>query len=136
MGCHGIYATIKLIGTAQRDHAGKLMEQAPDGYIGTIKEPTRPLEQNARPWAMLTDVSKAIPDGRRHTPDDWKAIFMNAAGWEVQFVDGLDGRPFPSGFRSSRMSGKQMADLITFVMAFGDEHGVAWSESETARGGG
>ena len=125
-----IYATIKLIGTAQRYHAAKVMEQAPDGYIVTIKEPTRSLDQNARLWAMLTDVSKAIPDGRRHTPDDWKAIFMNAAGWEVQFVDGLDGRPFPSGFKSSRMSVKQMADLITFVMAYGDERGVEWSEPE------
>ena len=125
-----IYPPIKLIGSAQRYHAAKFIEQAPDGYIVTIKEPTRSLDQNARLWAMLADVSKAMPDGRRHTPEDWKAIFMNAAGWEVQFVDGLDGRPFPSGFKSSRMSVKQMADLITFIMAYGDERGVAWSEPE------
>ena len=122
------YAAIKLTGWTQRYHAAKLIKQAPDGYIVTIKEPTRSLDQNARLWAMLTDISKAMPDGRRHTPEDWKAIFMNAAGWEVQFVDGLDGRPFPSGFKSSRMTVRQMADLITFISAYGDEHGVAWSE--------
>ena len=122
------YAAIKLIGPDQRYHAAKLIEQAPDGYVVTIKEPTRSLDQNARLWAMLTDISKAMPDGRRHTPEDWKAIFMNAAGWEVQFVDGLDGRPFPSGFKSSRMTVRQMADLITFISAYGDEHDVMWSE--------
>ena len=94
----------------------------------TIREPTRSLDQNARLWAMLTDISNAMPDDRRHTPEDWKAIFMNAAGWEVQFVDGLDGRPFPSGFKSSRMTVRQMADLITFISAYGDERGVKWSE--------
>ena len=122
------YPPIKLIGPDQRYLAAKLIEQAPDGYIVTIREPTRSLDQNARLWAMLTDISKAMPDGRRHTTEDWKAIFMNAAGWEVQFVDGLDGRPFPSGFKSSRMTVRQMADLITFIAAYGDERGVAGSE--------
>ncbi len=124
------YAPIKLVGASQRYYAAKLIEQAPDGYIVTIKEPTRNLDQNARLWAMLTDVSKAIPDGRRHTPEDWKCLFMHACGWEVQFLDGLDGRPFPSGFKSSRMTVKQMADLITFIMAYGDEAGVVWSDPE------
>ena len=122
------YAAIKLIGPDQRFHAAKLIEQAPDGYIVTIKEPTRSLDQNAKMHAMLGDISKAMPDGRRHTRDDWKCLFMHACGWEVQFLDGLDGRPFPSGFRSSHTTVRQMADLITFISAYGDERGVAWSE--------
>ena len=124
------YPPLKLIDSRVRERAKIIIDAAPDGYVVRVSEPTRSLDQNARLWAMLADVSKAIPDGRRHTPEDWKAIFMNAAGWEVQFVDGLDGRPFPSGFKSSRMSVKQMADLITFIMAYGDEHGVVWSEPE------
>ena len=124
------YPHLKLIDRRVRERAKIIIDSAPDGYVVTIKEPTRSLDQNARLWAMLADVSKAMPSGRKHTPEDWKAIFMNAAGWEVQFVDGLDGRPFPSGFKSSRMSVKQMADLITFILAYGDSNGVAWSESE------
>lgn len=120
--------TIILRGQRQRDFATSIIREAPDDAVVTIREATRNLDQNARLWAMLADVSKAMPEGRRHTAEDWKAIFMNAAGWEVQFVAGLDGRPFPSGFRSSRMTVRQMADLITFVMAYGDEHGVRWSE--------
>jgi hypothetical protein len=111
-----------------RRRAANIIWQAPDGYVAEVKEPKRTLDQNNKLWAMLTDVSVATPLGRRHTPDDWKAIFMNACGWECQFVEGLDGRPFPKGFRSSHLSKSQMGDLINFIQAFGDENGVKWSD--------
>lgn len=53
---------------------------------------------------------------------------MNACGWDVQFLEGLDGRPFPIGFRSSHMTVKQMIDLIEYMQAFGDENGVIWKQ--------
>jgi hypothetical protein len=111
-----------------RSRARHLIDKAPAGYVMTLDEPKRTLDQNNKLWAMLTDISVAMPLGRRHTPDDWKAIFMNACGWECQFVEGLDGRPFPKGFRSSHLTKSQMGDLINFIQAFGDEHGVRWSE--------
>jgi hypothetical protein len=111
-----------------RSRARHLIDKAPAGYVMTLDEPKRTLDQNNKLWAMLTDVSVAMPLGRRHTPDDWKAIFMNACGWECQFVEGLDGRPFPKGFRSSHLTKSQMGDLINFIQAFGDEHGVRWSD--------
>ncbi|QQN73910.1 recombination protein NinB [Croceicoccus sp. YJ47] len=113
-----------------RDRAHRLVDQAPAGSMLVIEPPRRTLDQNAKLWAMLTDVSMAMPEGRRHTPEDWKSIFMNACGWEVQFVEGLDGRPFPRGFRSSRMTKAQMIDLIEFIQAYGDQHGVRWSDGE------
>lgn len=113
-----------------RTKAHLLIDKAPSGYVCRIAEPKRSEDQNAKMWAMLTDISLAKPEGQRHTPDDWKAVFMNAAGWELQFLEGLDGRPFPSGFRSSRMTVKQMADLITYIQEYGDRHGVRWSQPE------
>lgn len=80
-------------------------------------------------WAMLTDISKSKPDGRRHTPEDWKCLMMSACGWECQFLEGLDGRPFPVGFRSSKMSKAQMSSLIEFMQAWGDQNNVRWSDS-------
>jgi hypothetical protein len=77
---------------------------------------------------MLGDVAKAEPMGRKHTPDEWKAIFMQAAGWEVAFLPGLSGGWFPTGFKSSQMTVRQMADLITFIQSWGDEQGIVWSE--------
>jgi hypothetical protein len=120
--------TVTLTSAWQRERFKRLVDKAPEGYVGMIREPRRTQDQNDRMWAMLTDVSVQMPMGRRHTPDDWKAIFMNACGWECQFVEGLDGRPFPKGFRSSHLTKSQMSELIDFMQAWGDQHGVKWSE--------
>lgn len=122
--------TVILRSDHQRFLAKQLVDGAPDDAVVNIRAATRTLDQNSRMWAMLSDISRAKPDGRMHTPEVWKTLFMSACGWEVQFVAGLDGNPFPAGFKSSRMTVRQMADLITFIAAYGDERGVAWSEPE------
>lgn len=111
-----------------RERFKRIVDQAPKGYVAEVREPKRTLDQNDKMWAMLTDISVACPLGRRHTPDDWKAIAMNACSWECAFLEGLDGRPFPVGFRSSKLTKSQMSTLIDWLQAFGDEHGVKWSE--------
>lgn len=120
--------TVVLSNPVARDRAKRLIDLAPHGSVANIREATRSGEQNAKMWAMLSDVSRAKPDGRCHAPETWKALFMAACGWEVQFVEGLDGRPFPEGFRSSRLTVREMADLITFIQAWGDERGVLWTD--------
>jgi hypothetical protein len=115
-----------------RGRAHLIVEKAPKGYVVEVREPKRTLEQNDRMWAMLTDISVAMPVGRRHTPDDWKAIAMNACSWECAFLEGLDGRPFPIGFRSSKLSKGQMSTLIDWLQAFGDEHNVRWTQQQEA----
>lgn len=122
--------TIILGGSHQRFMAKKLIDLAPTNAVVNVREPTRTVEQNDKMWAMISDISRAKPEGRRHTPDDWKAIFMNACGWECQFLEGLDGRPFPKGFRSSHLTKSQMATLITYIQEYGDRHGVDWSEPQ------
>jgi len=77
---------------------------------------------------MLSDVSRAKPEGRKWTPETWKAAFMHALGHQVRFCEGLDGSgPFPLGFHSSRLNKQQMADLITTIIEYGDRHGVKWT---------
>lgn len=120
--------TIILRGKSQRDMAKRLIDLAPDDAVVNVREATRNADQNARLWAMLSDISRAKPEGRMHTAEVWKALFMNACGYEVQFLQGLDGNPFPAGFRSSRLTVRQMAELISFVSAYGDQHSVRWSE--------
>lgn len=113
---------------ASRATARRLADIAPPGSVLTVKPPGRTISQNDRLWAMLSDVSRAMPDGRRLTPDAWKAVFMNACGHAVQFEHGLSGEPFPIGFRSSRLSKTQMGELMDFIDAWGTENGVEWSE--------
>ena len=120
--------TIRLIGPSQRQYANKCINEAPDGYHVTIKEPTRSLEQNAKMWAMLSDISRAEPMGREHTAEDWKSIFMRALQYEIRFVQGLDDLMFPVGMRSSQLTIKQMVELIEYMLWFGAENDIQWSE--------
>ena len=120
--------TIILRSQSQRDLAKRMIDLAPEDAVVNVREATRNADQNARLWAMLSDISRAQPEGRKMGAELWKAVFMQACGHEVQFLNGLDGMPFPAGFRSSRLTVRQMADLITFVSAYGDQHGVRWSE--------
>lgn len=124
--------TVILCGDRQRAFAHKLIDAAPADAVVNVREATRSTEQNARMWAMLSDVSRAKPEGRMHTPEVWKSLFMHALGFETRFLTGLNGEPFPAGFRSSRLNKRQMADLITFIAEYGDRHEVRWTEPERA----
>lgn len=123
---------IILRGAAQKAYAHRAIDEAPKDAVVSVLEATRSTEQNAKLWAMLQDISRAEPLGRKHTRDVWKAIMMNACEHETQFVLGLDGNPFPMGFRSSQLSVPQMSELIEFMYWFGSEHGVAWTEKQRA----
>lgn len=112
-----------------RDLIKSKVATVPEGFVVNIQEPKRTLDQNARMWAMLSDVSRACPEGRRWDTNTWKAAFMHALGHEILWQPGLDGQtPFPAGFRTSKLNKRQMADLITVIQEYGDRHGVRWTE--------
>lgn len=125
--------TVILDGLRSRSVAKRLIDAAPPGAVCNVRPARRSVDQNAKLWAMLSDVARAKPEGRRWTVETWKCAFMHALGHQVQFADGLDGSgPFPLGFRSSRLTKGQFADLITCVAEYGDRHGVEWSDVESA----
>lgn len=120
--------TVILRGPSQRAFAKGLIDRAPADAVVTIKAATRSVEQNDKMWAMLSDISRAKPEGRHWTPETWKAAFMHCLGHQVQFCEGLDNSgPFPLGFRSSKLTVRQMADLITCIDEYGTRHGVKWT---------
>jgi len=124
--------TVILRGPSQRDFAKAMIDRAPADAVVTIKAATRSLDQNAALWAALSDISRAKPEGRMHTPEVWKCLFMQACGHAVQFELGLDGRPFPTGFSSSRMTKAEMSDLLDFVFQWGAERGVTFTDDRRA----
>lgn len=124
--------TVILEGSGSRATAHRLIDAAPAGSVLNVKAPKRTLDQNALMWARLSDISRAKPEGRMHTPDVWKCIMMNACGHQVQFVPGLDGEMFPIGFKSSRLSKDQMTKLLDFIDWYAAEHGVSWSWESAA----
>lgn len=114
-----------------RLNALNAVRAADDFAVVTVRPKTRTTEQNAKLWAMLSDVANAKPEGRNWTPETWKCAFMHYLGHQVRFCEGLDGSgPFPIGFHSSRLTVGEMGDLITCIQAYGDENGVEWSEVE------
>ena len=121
-----------LTGKTSRQAACDVIWQAPAYATATVKPQKRSDDQNAKMWAMLSDISRAKPGGRAHIPEVWKELFCHACGHAVQFEIGLNGQPFPVGFRTSRMSKAQMSDLIEFIYAWGTENGVTWSSEVAA----
>jgi hypothetical protein len=115
-----------------RARAKRLIDAAPVNAVVTVKPEKRSQDQNAKMWAMLTDVSMAKPEGREHIPEVWKELFMHALGYAARFEIGLDGQPFPCGFKSSRLTKQQMSDLIEFIYEYGARHQIGWTEPEAA----
>ena len=120
--------TVILSTPRARETARALIAAAPDGAVVEIRPARRTLPQNARMWAMLSDIARAKPEGRHWTAETWKAAFMHSLGHQVAFAEGLDGSgPFPLGFRSSRLTKAQMGDLMEVISEYGARHGVRWS---------
>jgi hypothetical protein len=127
-------ATLILANDSVRQRAAHWVASLPTGTRVEFKEPKRTLEQNARMWAMLTDVSRQVEHcGRKYTPDAWKVLFLHALGREVQFLPALDGTTFiPWGQSSSDLSKAEMGELIEFIHAWGAERGVVFHDEVAA----
>ena len=92
-----------------------------------IKDATRSLEQNSRLWAMLADVSRQVDwYGRKLTPEEWKHVF-SASLKKQDVVPGLDGGFVVLGLSTSKMTIREMGELMELIEAFGAEKSVRFS---------
>jgi hypothetical protein len=122
----------RLVHDQARQSAIKAIQSAPAGYVVRISEETRTLEQNAKLWPMLSDVSKqVIWYGQKLTEEEWKDVF-SAALKKQKVVPGLDGGFVVCGQRTSKMPKREFCDLIELIYAFGAEKAVEWSEPAQA----
>lgn len=95
-----------------------------------VRPETRSLAQNARLWAMLTDISEQVDwYGNRLTPEEWKDV-MTAALKKQKAVPGIDGGFVVVGARTSGMTKAEMSDLQELMSAFGAERGVIFKDPE------
>ena len=118
-----------LVHDLARQNAKRAIDEAPEGFTVTIAEPKRNLEQNARMWAMLGDVSRQVEwYGKRLTSEDWKHVFSSALK-KMEVVPNLDGTGFVAlGMSTSAMSKREMVDMIELIFAFGAEREVVWTD--------
>lgn len=125
-------ALLVLANDVIRIKAIEWIKRAPVDTRIEFKAPKRTLPQNARFWAMLTDVAQQVEwHGQRLSADDWKLLFLDALNTEIRFVPNLEGKGFVNlGRSSSDLSKEEMGDLMTLIEAFGANHGVTfhWRE--------
>lgn len=123
-------AVVVIDGMRNRAKAAEWVSRAPFGTRIEFKRAKRSIPQNARMWAMLTDVASQVTwHGQRLTPDDFKLIFLDALKREVRIVPALDNKGFVNlGRSSSDLSKQEMGDLMELIAAFGATHGVRFNE--------
>lgn len=118
--------------TRQRAH--QQIDAAPDGhFFAPPVEPTRTLGQSAKLHAMLADVARQVEwpvNGKmeRLSVDDWKSVVVASLMQEKRMAAGLRGGFVILGKRTSSMSIREMSEAIEFLMQFGDEQGVRWTD--------
>ena len=98
-----------------------------------MDEPVRTLDQNARMWAMLEDVSKQQDwpvNGRmgKLSKEDWKDIFSAELRKEQRVAQGISGGFVLLGAHTRKMKVRELSDLIELIFAFGAEHGIIWTD--------
>jgi hypothetical protein len=123
----------------------------------TLGEPKRNSESNAAMWAMLHDLEQQVgwrrarwrgdvcveqgryvllsehPEAARLTDEEFKDV-CTAALKRPRLVGGIDGGVVAVGLRTSRMTQREMGDLLDLIGAFGGQLGVRWTEpKEKAR---
>ena len=125
-------ALIILHRQSDRDRAASWVRQAPWGTRITFQEAKRTTDQNARMWAMLTEVARQVKwHGQRLSADDWKLVFLSALRQELRIVPNLDGTGFVQlGRSSSDLSVAEMGDLMDLIAAFGAREGVTFNHTE------
>jgi hypothetical protein len=95
-----------------------------------IKPETRTLAQNARLWAMLTDVSKQVDwYGRKLSQEEWKHVFTASLS-KQDVVPGIDGGFVVLGKSTSKMTKPEMSELQQLIEAFGAQQGVRFTAPE------
>ena len=102
------------------------------GFQVTARRRTRTDEQNDLMWDLLSEFEKqkATINGKEWPKEAWKAIFMNALGFDSHMLPTLDGRAFfAEGYRSSRLKVHEMTALIERIFQEGAERGIKFRQT-------
>lgn len=106
---------------------------APIGTRVELKAAKRTLPQNDALWACLSDIAaQKTHNGRRYTPEVWKALFLHGLQKEVQLIPTLDGSGLLPLTRTSDLSKQEFSDLLEFIQAWCAENGVILHERESS----
>lgn len=108
--------------------------------VVTLGRPKRSGAQNRHFHALIGEIAQQVEvGGRKYSQDVWKALLVDQFSQEMESagtplskpgrtVPSLDGRRAVTVRPSTTdLKKAEAAQFITFLNAFGDEHGVQWS---------
>lgn len=113
-----------------RRRAAQCIAEAPEGYVVTVQEPTRNLEQNALLWVYLGAFADQLQwpvNGKMTTmsAEEWKDVLSAAFRREnARLAMGLDGGVVMLGQRTSKFGKREFAEFIEFVQSVAADRGV------------
>lgn len=132
---------VVLVNPRLRERAIEYVRKAKPGSRVEFKGPRRSTDKNAAMWAMLSDISRQLVwYGNKLDTEAWKLVFLDALRREhkdqMRLVPNTDGTGFVnvSPVHSSDLDDEEMRDLLAIISAFGDQHGVVWSEPKKDKG--
>lgn len=120
--------TFRLAHDTARLMAVRAVQLAPDGYVVTVGEPSRSLDQNAAQWPYLqafANQKELCINGKmvKATPDDWKDVLTGAYNGEMRMA-AFDGKVIMLPQRTSNMGKKQFSDWLEYLIYMAAESGV------------
>lgn len=128
----------RLVHTLARRNAAHDCQTAPDGWIVSVSEPNRTLEQNAAQWPILEAFAEQLQwpvNGRMEwlTAEEWKDILTAAFRVEeVRLAQGLNGGMVMLGQRTRKFKVKEFSDWLEFLHATAADRGVTVYEEAAA----
>lgn len=120
-----------------RRRAMACVADAPDGFVVTVQEPGRSLDQNAAQWPILEAFSRQLKwpvNGEMVTltAEEFKDVLTAAfQGETVRLAMGLNGGVVMLGLRTSRMGKRRFSEWLEFIHATAALRGVVvYSDDE------
>ena len=113
--------TYRLVHNEARRRAAKDCMDAQEGWIVTVSEPTRTLDQNAAQWPLLqafADQKQLCINGKMEwvTDEDWKDALTGVFSGEMRMA-ALDGKVIMLPQRTSRMVKSTFSAWLEFLHA-------------------
>ena len=121
-------AIFRLVHQEARRRAAQACQDAPDGHIVTIAEPTRTLDQNAAQWPYLAGFAaqkQLCINGVMvwATDEDWKDTLTACWHGEMRMA-AFDGKVIMLPQRTRKMGKTVFSDWMEFLVAMAAQSGV------------
>lgn len=121
--------TYGLVHQEARRRAAQDCMTAPEGYVATVSEPTRTLDQNAAQWPILDAFSKQkqlMVNGKMEwvSDEEWKDVLTAAFNEELNRVAHWKGRMILLGQRTSKFGKGRFSEWLEWLHAAAVEEGV------------